>query len=245
MALSVTAVRLINVGQQSALVTEGLMAVNTLQGGAEDAVLRWGALWVALGDVPLEFLWDIEALLAAAAFTCLFQFPFVCPRVAVLAPLMYLHVAVQGAGRQEASAAHGALVGFVGGVGFHVDLEVVTSGEGRVTLPTVVLLVAGVQLDVAVPAALVLEQAATEGAAEGELVTVTLLVALEEAQATEGLVTKLAWVRQAGASFVFAKIIVLAVSGRSLVLTGGGRCRPRAQRVILNICSVCRGNKIG
>lgn len=108
---------------------------------------------------------------------------------------MHLHVAVEGAGRQEASAAHGALVWFVGGVGLHVDLEVVTAGEGRITLSTVVLLVASVQLHVAVAAALVLEQAAAEGTAEGQLVAVALLVALEEAQAAEGLVTKLAWVR--------------------------------------------------
>lgn len=57
---------------------------------------------------------------------------------------MYLHVAVQRTGREEASPAHRALVGFVGGVSFHVDFEVITAGEGRVTLSTVVLLIPGV-----------------------------------------------------------------------------------------------------
>jgi len=194
-ALPVAAVRLVNVGQQRALVTEGLVAVNALQGGAQHSVLRWGALGVVLCDVSLELLWDVEALLTAAALTGLFRLPVVGPVAAVFAPFVHLHVAVEGAGRQEASAAHGALVGFVGGVGLHVDLEVVTAGEGGVTLSTVVLLVASVQLHVAVAAALVLEQAAAEGAAERQLVAVALLVALEEAQAAEGLVTKLAWVR--------------------------------------------------
>ena len=83
-----------------------------------------------------------------------------------------------------------------------------------------VLFVAGVQLDVAVAAALVLEQAAAEGAAEGELVTVALLVALQEAQTAEGLVAELARVRQAGAPFILAKIIVFTVAGGSLVFTG-------------------------
>ena len=84
-----------------------------------------------------------------------------------------------------------------------------------------VLLVARVQLDVAVAAALVLEQAAAEGALEGQLVAVDLLVALEEAQAAEGLVAELTRVRQAGAAFVLTVVIVLAVAWGSLVLAGG------------------------
>lgn len=79
---------------------------------------------------------------------------------------MYLHVAVERAGGEEASSAHRALVGFVGGVGFHVDFEVITAGEGRVALSTVVLLIAGVKLHVPISAALVLKQAAAKGAAE-------------------------------------------------------------------------------
>lgn len=85
-----------------------------------------------------------------------------------------------------------------------------------------VLLVAGVQLDVAVAAALVLEEAAAEGAAEGELVAVALLVALQEAQTAEGLVAELARVRQAGAAFLFSEVIVIAVAGGRLVFAGGG-----------------------
>lgn len=57
---------------------------------------------------------------------------------------MYLHVAVERAGGKEASAAHRALVGFVRGVSFHVDFEVITAGESRVTLSTVVLLITSV-----------------------------------------------------------------------------------------------------
>lgn len=77
-----------------------------------------------------------------------------------------------------------------------------------------------------ISAALVLKQAAAEGAAEREFISVALLVTLEEAQAAEGLVTKLTRVRQARASFLFPKIIILAVSWRSLILTGGRRSRP-------------------
>lgn len=51
---------------------------------------------------------------------------------------------MEGTGGKEASPAHRALVGFVRGVRFHVDFEVITAGEGRVTLSTVVLLIAGV-----------------------------------------------------------------------------------------------------
>lgn len=57
-----------------------------------------------------------------------------------------------------------------------------------------VLFVTGVKLDVSVTAALVLEQASAVCAAEGKFISVTLLVALKEAQATEGFCTKLAWV---------------------------------------------------
>lgn len=57
---------------------------------------------------------------------------------------MYLHVAMERTGGKEASPAHRALVGFVRGVRFHVDFEVIAAGEGRVTLSTVVLLISGV-----------------------------------------------------------------------------------------------------
>lgn len=89
-------------------------------------------------------------------------------------------MAVEGARGEEASAAHGALVGFVGGVGFHVDFEVITAREGRVTLSTMVLLITSVELHVSIPAALVLKQAAAKGAAEGEFIAVALFVALEK-----------------------------------------------------------------
>uniref|UniRef100_A0A3Q1I2C7 Uncharacterized protein n=1 Tax=Acanthochromis polyacanthus TaxID=80966 RepID=A0A3Q1I2C7_9TELE len=66
-ALPISAVGLVNVGQQSALVTEGLMAVDALQ----------GALGVALCDVPLELFRNIKAFLTTAAFTGFFQLPFI------------------------------------------------------------------------------------------------------------------------------------------------------------------------
>lgn len=222
MAFPVSAVRLVDVSQQGALVTEGLMAVDALQGGTQASVLGWRALRVALHNMPLEVFWDIKALLAAATFASFFQLPFVgsgkAGAAAVFAPFMHLHVAVERAGGEEASPAHRALVGFVGGVGFHVDLEVIAAGEGRVALSTVVLLVAGVKLHVPISAALVFEQAAAKRAAERQLVAVALLVTLEEAQTAEGLVAELARVRQAGDTFFFSKVVVLAVSWRSLIL---------------------------
>lgn len=246
-ALLVSAVGLVDVSQQGALVAEGLVAVDALEGGAQTSILRRRAFWVALGNMSLEVFWDVKTLLATAAFARFLQFPFVGSRKArsatVFAPLVYLHVAMEGTGGEESSPAHGALVGFVRGVRFHVDFEVITAGEGRVTLSTMVLLVAGVELDVSVAAALVLKQAAAEGAAERELVPVALLVALEEAQAAEGLVTKLTRVRQAGAPFLFPEIIVLAVSRRSLILTGGRRSWPRTRWVILKISTIWRGRQ--
>uniref|UniRef100_A0A3B5BN64 Uncharacterized protein n=1 Tax=Stegastes partitus TaxID=144197 RepID=A0A3B5BN64_9TELE len=71
-ALPVSAVGLVNVSQQGALITEGLVAVDALQ----------GALWVALCDVPLELFWNIKALLTTAAFTGFFQLPFISSREA-------------------------------------------------------------------------------------------------------------------------------------------------------------------
>lgn len=65
------------------------------------------------------------------------------------------------------------------------------------------------------------EQAAAEGTAEREFVTVALFVPLQETQATEGLVTKLTWVRETRSSFILAKVIVFTVSRGSLILTGG------------------------
>lgn len=76
MALPITAVGLVNVGQQGAFITEGLMAVDALQGSTQASILRWGALWVALRDVPLELLRNIKAFLAPAALPSLFQLPF-------------------------------------------------------------------------------------------------------------------------------------------------------------------------
>ncbi|ONI45651.1 hypothetical protein AN641_00460 [Candidatus Epulonipiscioides gigas] len=131
MALPVSAVGLVNVSQQGALITEGLMAVDALQGGTQASILRWRTLRVALCDVPLEVLWDIKALLTTAAFASFFQFPFISSgqarTAAIFAPFVYLHVAVERAGGEEASAAHRALVGFVRGVSFHVDFEVIAA----------------------------------------------------------------------------------------------------------------------
>lgn len=59
-----------------------------------------------------------------------------------------------------------------------VDLQVITSGEGGVALTAVVLLVPGVEFDVAVSAPLVFEQPAAVGALERQLVAVTLLMVL-------------------------------------------------------------------
>lgn len=230
-ALLVSAVGLVDVGQQGALVAEGLVAVDALEGGSQTSILRRRAFRVALRYMSLEVFWDIKTLLASAALARFLQFPFVgsgeARSAAVFAPFVYLHVAMERTGGEESSPAHGALVGFVGGVRFHVDFEVIAAGEGRVTLSTVVLLIAGVELHVSISAALVLKQAAAEGAAEREFVSVALLVALEEAQAAEGLVAKLTRVRQARAPFLLPKVIVLAVSRRSLVLTGGRRSWPR------------------
>lgn len=94
----------------------------------------------------------------------------------------------------------------------------VTPRERRVTFATVVLLVAGVELDVAVAAALVFEQAAAEGAAEGQLVAVALLVPLEEAQAAERFLAELTGIGQAATTLIFTEIVVVA--GRGLVLAG-------------------------
>lgn len=135
---------------------------------------------MALRDVSLELLWDVKTFFATTALPRFFQFPFL-RSAAVFTPFVDLHVAMEGAGGQEPSAAHRALVGFVGGVGFHVDFEVIAAGERGVTFATVVFLVTGVQLHVPVPTALVLEEAAAEGTAEGEFVAVTLLVTFEKA----------------------------------------------------------------
>lgn len=184
-ALPVSAVSLVDVSQKSALVTKGLMAVDTLQGGTQASILRRRAFRVALDDVSLEVFWYVKTLLTTTALACFFQFPIISSgearATAVFAPFVNLHVAVERTGGKEASAAHRALVGFVRRVGFHVDFEVITAGEGRVTLPTVVLLITGVQLHVSISAALVLKQAAAKGAAEREFITVNLFVALEEA----------------------------------------------------------------
>lgn len=130
-------------------------------------------------------------------------------------------MAVERAGGKKASAAHRALVGFVGGMSFHVDFEVITAGEGRITFSAMVLLITCVQLHVPIAAALVFEQTTAKGAAERELIAVTLFVTFEETQSAEGLVAELAGVWQARAPFILSKVIVLTVSWRSLILTGG------------------------
>lgn len=146
--LSISAVGLVNVGQQGALITEGLVAIDALQGRTQTTILGWRAIRVALCDVSLKLLWNIKAFLATTALPGFFQFPILSSgkagAAAVFAPFMHLHVAMERAGGKEAAATHGALVGLVGGVSFHVDFEVITAREGRVTLPTVVLLVTSV-----------------------------------------------------------------------------------------------------
>lgn len=89
-------------------------------------------------------------------------------------------MAVERARGKEASAAHRALVGFVRGVSFHVDFQVITAREGRVTLSTVILLITSVKLHVSISAPFVLKQATAKGTAEREFVAVALFVTLEE-----------------------------------------------------------------
>lgn len=59
-----------------------------------------------------------------------------------------------------------------------MDLQVITSGEGSVAFAAVVLLVPGVEFDMAISAPLVFEQPAAVGAFERQFVTVTLLMVL-------------------------------------------------------------------
>lgn len=81
---------------------------------------------MALRNVSLKLFWNIKTFLTTTAFACLFQLPIIGPgeagATAVFAPFVHLHVAMKRTGGKEASTAHGALVGFVRGVGFHVDL---------------------------------------------------------------------------------------------------------------------------
>lgn len=126
--------------------------------------------------------------------------------------LVGLHVALQRAGGGEAALAHGALERLAGTVGLQMDLEVVAAGESRLTLVTVVLLVACVQFDVPVSAPLMLEEAAAVGALERQLVTVDLLVPLQVAQADEGLIAELARVWQACAPFLLTEAEVTTIS---------------------------------
>lgn len=81
-ALLVSAVGLVDVSQQGALVAEGLMAVDTLEGGTQTSILRRRAFRVALCNMSLEVFWDIKTLLTTAAFACFFQFPFIGSRKA-------------------------------------------------------------------------------------------------------------------------------------------------------------------
>lgn len=75
-------------------------------------------------------------------------------------------------------------------MGFHVNLKVVASRKGSIAVATFVLLVSGVELDMAVPRALVLEETATELAPERELVCMSLLMPLEIGEPGEGAITK-------------------------------------------------------
>lgn len=59
-----------------------------------------------------------------------------------------------------------------------MDLQVVTSGERSVTFTAMVLLVPGVQFDMAIAAPLVFEQPTAIGAFERQFVAVTLLMVL-------------------------------------------------------------------
>lgn len=110
-------------------------------------------------------------------------------------------MALERGGGREATLANAALEWFAGTVCLEVDLEMITARKCCLALLATVFLVTSVQLDVTITAALVFEQTTAEGAFEGQLVTVDLLVALQVAEATEGLVAELAGIRQARAPF--------------------------------------------
>lgn len=63
-----------------------------------------------------------------------------------------------------------------------MSLEVVATGVRRLTVRTVVLLETGVKLHVPVQTPLVLEEASTVGAFKAQLVSMALLVNLQEAK---------------------------------------------------------------
>uniref|UniRef100_A0A8B9KBJ7 Uncharacterized protein n=1 Tax=Astyanax mexicanus TaxID=7994 RepID=A0A8B9KBJ7_ASTMX len=98
--------------------------------------------------------------------------------------------------------------------------------------------------DVAVSAALVLEEPTAEGALEGQFVAVDLLMALQVAEAAEGLVAELAGIGQARASFLLprahaqiAAAIPQHLRWRCHVFAGGRGRHPGEPRVIVAICN--------
>lgn len=148
---------LLYVVQEGGLLHKQLVAVHALEGGS---VLIRGALGMALRNVLLEVLWEVKAFLTLAALLSVFHLPVLHPGArlgAVLAPLVNLHMSVQGARGQEPTATNGTFIWLVGRVSLQVDLQMITSGERCVAFAAVVLLVARVELYVAVPAPLVFE----------------------------------------------------------------------------------------
>lgn len=115
---------------------------------------------------------------------------------------MCLHVTLQRAGGGKPTLADSALEWFSGAVRFQVDFEVVAARKGGLALVAVVLFVSCVQFYVAVSTPLVLKEPAAVGALEGQFVAVDLLVPLQVAEATEGLVAELAGIWQAGSPFL-------------------------------------------
>lgn len=91
-------------------------------------------------------------------------------------PLVVLHVGGEGGRRVVPPIADRTLEGFHVVVGLHVDLQVIGSGECGLTVGTSVPLIPRVQFDMAIPAALVLEQSLAVIAIERHLVRVDLLL---------------------------------------------------------------------
>ena len=90
-------------------------------------------------------------------------------------PLVILHVGRERSSRVVAAIADGALEGFHVIVCLHVDLQVIGSRKGGLTVRAAVPLVPGVQLDMAISTPLVLEEPLTVVAVERHLIRVDLL----------------------------------------------------------------------
>lgn len=68
----------------------------------------------------------------------------------------------------------------------------------------------------AITAAFVFEEPTAKGALKGQLVAVNLFVALQVAEAAEGLIAELAWIRKARASFLLPHAQIAAAIPKHL-----------------------------